>query len=78
MSIPIIGERQNPHIIVEMMPGVKPGSFDVQIDTQNFPDGVPLAVQCLLQAVVFLMPHAFQAVATATAAQLHITPGELH
>ena len=65
MSVPIIGELKNPYIIVEMLPGKLPNTFEVQISTEKFPDGVVLAVQCLLQAVVFLMPHAFEAVASA-------------
>ena len=74
MTIPIIGEPHNPYIIVEMVPskvlGSVPNAFDVQINTQHFGAGPPLAVQCLLQAVVFLLPHAFAAIAEAAAQQL--------
>ena len=70
MSVPIIGERSNPHIIVEMTPGTAPGTFDISLDTQNFPGGVPLAAQCLLQATMFLLPKAFESVAAAAITQL--------
>ena len=63
MPVPIIGERNNPYIIVEMVPGLTPGTFDIQLDTQHFPGGTPLAAQCLLQATMFMLPQAFQAVA---------------
>ena len=63
MSVPIIGEKSNPYIVVEMAPGVIPGTFDINLDTQHFGGGVPLAVQCLLQAAASLLPHAFDAVA---------------
>ena len=74
MTIPIIGEPHNPYIIVEMVPSMAPGAvtntFDVQINTQHFGGGSPLAVQCLLQAVVFMLPHAFAAVAEVAIQQL--------
>ena len=63
MAVPIVGETIYPHIIVSMKPGIDPSTFDVQVDTRHFPDGLPLAIQCLLQAVVFLMPQVFDAVA---------------
>ena len=63
MTIPIIGENKNPYIVVEMTPGLNPGTFDIKLDTQHFPNGLPLAVQCLLQAVMFLLPQTFQSVA---------------
>ncbi len=70
MAVPIVGERTNPYIVVEMIPGLNPGTFDIQLDTQHFPSGVPLAAQCLLQATMYLLPHAYQAIATAAVQQL--------
>ena len=70
MSIPIIGEQTNPYILVEMLPGLAPGTFDIKLNTEHFPGGVPLAVQCLLQSVVFLLPHAFQSIAEGAVEQL--------
>ena len=70
MTVPIIGERQYPYIIVEMTPGPTPGTFNVQLDTRHFPEGAPLAAQCLLQATVFLLPQAFQAIAEAAVQHL--------
>ena len=63
MTIPIIGERNNPHIIIEVTPGAAPGTFDIKIDTQHFDGGCPLASQVLLQAVMFMLPQAFSAIA---------------
>ena len=70
MSIPIIGEQAHPFIVVTMVPNHMSNTFEVELDTQHFPGGVPLATQCLLQAVVFLLPHSFQAVAEMAATQL--------
>lgn len=70
MSVPIIGEKHNQYIIVEMAPGLTPGAFDINLNTEHFTGGVPLAVQCLLQAAASLLPHAFQAVADSAAQQL--------
>ena len=70
MSIPIIGERNYPYIVVGVTPGVAPDTFEIQLDTQHFPGGVPLAVQCLLQAAMSLLPHAFQSIAELAVQQL--------
>ena len=65
MPVPILGQKHYSYIVVEMLPGPTPGTFNVQVDTQHFPEGLPLAVQSLLQAVVYLQPQAFQAIAEA-------------
>ena len=70
MPVPIIGERQYPYIVVEMVPGPTPGTFNVRLDTLHFPEGAPLAAQCLLQATVFLLPQAFQGIAEAATQHL--------
>ena len=70
MTIPIIGEKSNPYITVEATPGLAPGTFDIQVDTQHFLGSVPLAVQCLLQAAMFLLPQAFQLIAEAAVTQV--------
>ena len=70
MPVPIIGERQDPYIVVGMVPGAAPGTFDIQLDTQHFPGGTPLAAQCLMQAVMFLMPRVFQDIAEMAVQQL--------
>ncbi len=72
MNIPIVGQRANPYIVVEMIPGDAANTFNVQINTEHFPAGTPLAVQCLLQAAMFLLPHAFQAIATAAANEVAV------
>ena len=70
MAVPIIGEKNGSYILVGMSPGLVPNTFDVNVDTGHFLGGVPLAVQCLLQAIVFLLPHGFQSVADAAVQQL--------
>ena len=70
MSVPIVGEKSNPYIVVEIVPGLTPDTFDIQLDTQHFPGGTPLAAQCLLQATMFLLPQAFQSVAEMAVQQL--------
>ena len=70
MSVPIVGKKEYPYIIVSMHPGIALGTFDIQLDTQHFPGGAPLAAQCLLQATMFLLPQAFQAVAEKAIEQL--------
>ena len=60
--IPIIGQNK---ILVTLVPGQAVGTFDVIVDTSNFSYGIPLAVQCLLQATTFLVPRAFTAIANA-------------
>ena len=59
-GIPILGQNK---ITVLMLPGKLAGTFDVEIDTTNFTHGVPLAVQCLLQAAMALIPVAYQQIA---------------
>ncbi len=63
MTVPIIDEQQDPYIIVWMLPGLTQGKFDIQLDTQHFPGGVPLVCQCLLQATISVLPIAFVEVA---------------
>ncbi len=70
MNVPIIGETNHPHMIVRMIPGLAPGTFDIHVDTQNFLGGAPLAAQCLLQAAMFMLPQAFQAIASQATQQL--------
>ena len=70
MSIPILGEHANPYIVVEMIPGLATGTFDIKLDTRHFPGGPALAAQCLLQSVVFMLPQAFQSVAETAIQQL--------
>ena len=70
MPVPIIGKPQHPYIIVEMVPGIASGTFDVTVNTQSFEPGLPLAIQCLLQAIVFLIPHAYQKIAEAATSQI--------
>ncbi len=70
MAVPIIGEKNYPYIIVGMSPGKLPGTFDIELNMENFPGGVVLAVQCLLQAAMFVLPKAFEAVAVAATQEL--------
>ena len=65
-GIPIIGQNK---IVVSMVPGTIAGTFDVQIDTSNFAHGVPMAVQCLLQAVGAMIPVAYQQIADIAGAE---------
>ena len=58
-NVPIIGQNK---IVVAVMPSKVAGTFDVEIDTSNFPYGTPFAVQCLLQATMSLVPIAYQAI----------------
>lgn len=53
-------------IVVTMTPGDLAGTFDVEVDTSGFEHGVPLAVQCLFQAAMALIPVAYQTIATAS------------
>lgn len=59
-NVPIIGQNK---ITVSMVPSAIYGTFDVQIDTACFSYGVPIAVQCLLQAAMALIPAAYQTIA---------------
>lgn len=58
-TVPIIGGDK---IIVTLVPGTVPGTFDVHIDTSSFQYGAPLAVQVLLQATMVLVPVAYEAI----------------
>ena len=62
-GIPILGQNK---IVVTVVPGGLADTFDVQIDTSAWLHGVPLAVQCLLQAAMSLIPVAYQQIADAT------------
>ena len=59
-GIPIIGQNK---ITVSMVPSTIADTFDVQVDTSAFSHGAPLAVQCLLQAAMILIPVAYQQIA---------------
>ena len=65
-GIPILGQNK---IIVSMLPGTIAGTFDVDIDTSAFSYGVPMAVQCLFQAAMSLIPVAYQQIADAAGAK---------
>ena len=62
-GVPIFGQNK---IIITMVAGTLAGTFDIQVDTSTFVHGVPLAVQCLLQAVVSLVPQAYEQIAVAS------------
>ena len=61
-GVVILGQNK---IIVTTVPGTIAGTFDVQVDTSNFAQGVPLAVQCLLQSAMLLIPVAYQTILVA-------------
>ena len=62
-GVHILGQNK---ITVSMVPGKLAGTFDVEIDTSTFVHGTPLAVQCLLQAAMSLVPIAYQQIAAAS------------
>ena len=62
-GVPILGQNK---ITVTMIPGTLAGTFDIQVDTSTFVHGTPLAVQCLLQAAMVLIPQAYEQIALAS------------
>ena len=62
-GVPILGQNK---ITVTMIPGTLAGTFDIQVDTSTFVHGTPLAVQCLLQAAMVLIPQAYEQIAIAS------------
>ena len=65
-GIPVLGQNK---LTVTMVPGTLAGTFDIQVDTSTFVHGLPLAVQCLLQATMLLIPQAYEQIARAVEAK---------